>query len=178
VPRRQVLVALAAAPAGLAAACQGSPAGRPPSPGATATSPPPPDPLTNDLGAERRLLEKYEATIARHPSLTTRLAPLRDDHRAHLAALEQELGLAPATPTAAPSASGSATPAATATPGPAALAAVPGTPAAAVTALRAAEKTAAAARVLSCLTAPDDRAPLLASIGACEASHEVLLREQ
>jgi hypothetical protein len=169
-----VLVALAAAPVGLVAACRDSP--RQPAPSASASSPPPPDPLTEDLAAERQLLGSYQATIARHPSLAKRLTPLRSDHGAHVAALERELGLAPSTPTAAPSATASTgSPTPSPSPDESAVAAVPGTPAAALNALRAAERAAARARSAACLTAPAARATLLASIAACEASHEAML---
>jgi hypothetical protein len=160
-----VLVALAIAPAGLAAACTGTPAAGP-----TATGPissaPPPDPLADHLTAERRLLGSYQATIARYPALAKRLAPLRDDHRAHVTALEQALGLAP---TATPTASASPTPQVTDIPP------VPAAAAAALVALRNAEHAAAAERAAACLTATDTAAPLLASIAACESSHEALL---
>jgi hypothetical protein len=168
-----VLVALAAAPVGLAAACRGTPGTPPPSSEPAAS--PPPDPFTEHLTAERQLLSKYQATIGRHPSLAKRLAPLRDDHAAHAAALERELGLVPPSPTASPATASPGSPAASPTPDKSAVAAVPGTPAAALAALRAAERAAAAARSAACLTAPAARAPLLASIAACEASHEVLL---
>jgi hypothetical protein len=169
-----VLVALAAAPAALVAACRDSPTAAPP-PTGSPTSPAAPDPLAEHLAAERRLLAGYQATIARHPSLATRLAPLRDDHVAHVAALGSELGIAPPSGTAPAGTTGPASPTATPTPEASARAAVPGTPAGAVAALRAAERAAAAARSAACLTASPDRAPLLASIAACEASHGVLL---
>jgi hypothetical protein len=52
---------------------------------------------------------------------------------------------------------------------------VPGTPAAALAALRAAERAAASARGTAALTAPADRARLLAGISASESSHLVVL---
>jgi hypothetical protein len=52
---------------------------------------------------------------------------------------------------------------------------VPATPAAAVAALRAAERAAASARGTVALTAPPDRARLLAGISASEASHVAVL---
>jgi hypothetical protein len=52
---------------------------------------------------------------------------------------------------------------------------VPGTVRAAVAALRAAERAAASARGTVALTAPPDRARLLAGISASEASHVVVL---
>jgi hypothetical protein len=52
---------------------------------------------------------------------------------------------------------------------------VPATVAAAVAALRAAERAAASARGTVALTAPPDRARLLAGISASEASHVAVL---
>jgi len=161
--RRAVLGALAASAAGLLAGCRAGP-GPGPDAGPTPTRPsPPPDPQAADLAAERRLLAAYDATVRRHPTLRPRLAPLRADHAAHVAALEAILGLTPS-----PVPTGGTAPT---VPAPA----VPGTPAGALAALRAAERGAAAARTAACLTAAADRAPVLASIAACEATHEVLL---
>ena len=160
-----MLVALAVAPAGLAAACTGAPAATTTSTGPTSSAPPP-DPLADHLTAERRLLGSYQATIARHPTLAKRLAPLRADHSAHVTALEQALGIAP---TATPTASASPTPQVTDLPP------VPAAAPAALVALRNAERAAAAERAAGCLIATDAAAPLLASIAACESSHEALL---
>jgi hypothetical protein len=155
-PRRTLLAALGAIAAGaLGAGCErdrrGSATGTP--------SPAPPDPLLADLADERDLLARYDAVAAAHPALASRLAPLRDDHREHAAALARALG------DAAPGAPSDSVPAPT-----------PGTPGAALAALATAERDAARRNTRSCLTAPADRAALLASIAACEATHEVLLR--
>ena len=133
--------------------------------GAAPTAPPPPDPLLAELADERRLVAAYDATMARYPALRGRLTAVRADHAAHAAALGQALGPA-ATPSASP---GSASPTQTPTPTAAATAG------AALAALRAAERSAASARGTVALTAPADRARLLAGISASEASHLAVL---
>ncbi len=166
-----MLFALAVAPVGFAAACTGTP-GPAPTPTGVTTTEPPPDPLADHLAAERRLLGSYQATIAQHPALAKRLAPLRDDHSAHVAALEQEMGL---TPSATPTATGTGTATASPTPEVTGIPPVPATAPLALLALKNAEHAAATARAAGCLTADDTAAPLLASIAACESSHEVVL---
>jgi hypothetical protein len=164
--RRTLLAALAVTGAtGVAAGCteRGGSSSRP---GGQST----PDPQLVDLADERELLAAYDATIARHAALADRLAPLRDHHAQHVAALERVMGRTPdQSATARPSGGPEQTKAADAG------TSVPPTPAAALAALRAMERSAATARAGSCTTAPVDRAPLLGSIAACEASHEVLL---
>jgi hypothetical protein len=144
------------------------------------TSPPPPDPLLAELADERTLIAAYDATMVRHPALRARLSAVRDDHAAHAAALVTALGPAappspaattPATvsPTVSPSTgvgSGGTQPSGSA---------VPATAGAAVAVLRAAERAAASARGTVALTAPADRARLLAGISASEASHVAVL---
>jgi len=127
------------------------------------TPPPPPDPLLAELADERRLLAAYDATGAAHPTLAARTAPLRADHAEHEAALAQAVDAAGSTP-----------PAPTGSPVPPIQ--VPGPSTAVLATLRAAERAAAAARTAAALTAPGDRAGLLASIAASEATHEVMLR--
>jgi hypothetical protein len=164
------------------------------------TSPAPPDPLLAELADERRLIAAYDATIARYPALRARLGAVRDDHAAHAAALLTALGpAAPPSPRASRTADRSgATPSNASPPGspsgptppgatpsgggpsggrPAGAAgnAVPGRAEAAVAALRAAERAAASARGTVALTAPPDRARLLAGISASEASHLAVL---
>jgi hypothetical protein len=118
------------------------------------------DPLLAVLDAEFRLLAAYDATARTHPALAGRLAPMRADHVEHAAALQRALEGA---------GSGSSGPERPAPP-------VPSSRAGALAALRAAEHAAAATRARAAETAPTDRAVLLASIAACEASHEVLLQ--
>lgn len=108
------------------------------------------------------LLSRYDATIAAQPDLSSRLAPLRADHAAHVDALNAAMGRTPS-PTPSASASGS--------PGPA----VPTGTKAAVAALRGAEKTAQGDAAKVCMTVPAQYAELVGSIAACRATHlEVL----
>lgn len=103
---------------------------------------------------ELGLIAAYDAAIRGFPALAPTLAPVREQHRQHLAALA---------PPAAPDQRSSAP-----------LALPPATtpdPAAALRSLVAAERAAAAARVADCLAASPRLAPLLASIGASEAAH-------
>lgn len=118
----------------------------------------PPDPLTGLYLATVALADRYDATIAGHPGLSARLAPLRDAHRAHAQALARQLALpdpAPGGPTA---------PTAPAAP-------VPREASAALTALRTAEKDAIRAAAEVCLAAPAWRVQLIGSIAAARASH-------
>jgi len=170
--RRQALAAALALACG--AGCQDGrdASARAPSP-PTPTRPPPPDPLAAILDTEQRLLAAYDATAGAHPALAARLAPVRADHAEHASALERALGATPpailGTPLPGTGGAGAGTPTPT-PPRP-----VPGNRASALAALRAAERAAAAARASAAESAPPDRAVLLASIAACEASHEVLL---
>jgi hypothetical protein len=117
-----------------------------------------PDPLSQFYRDTAALLARFEAAISAVPSLADRLAPLRDDHRAHLDALAREIGPGLDNPSAPPTATGAPTDAATA-----------------LTSLLAAEKEAAAAARAACLTAPSYRAALLGSIAAARASHAEVL---
>lgn len=145
----------------------GCTAGSPSSP--APTSPPAPDPLLAELADERSLIAAYDATMARYPALRSRLTSVRDDHAAHAAALVAALG-----PAASPSSSPASSPTGTSTAGPPGSP-VPRTVGAAVAVLRAAERSAASARGTVALTAPADRARLLAGISASEASHVAVL---
>jgi hypothetical protein len=118
---------------------------------------PPPDPLLPFLTATLVLADRYDAAIAAEPSLSARLTPLRDDHRAHVRALAREIGISP--PSGAPSPSGSAS-----------------AEASTVQGLLAAEKDAQKDAEKACLEGPSYRAALLGSIAACRASHQEALR--
>jgi hypothetical protein len=142
----------------------------PDSPGADGGEPDPDlDLLARAIGEKQDLLDGYAATTARHAPLAERLAPMRADHEAHLAALtgfRPDLPAPAAVPSAGPSASASPT-------GPTAAS----DRARAVEDLAAAEHTAANRRIGQCETARDPKlARLLASIGGCEAAHTAVLR--
>lgn len=116
-----------------------------------------PDPLEPLLAGTLALLGRYDAAIAATPELAARLTPIRDNHRAHAAALA---GLTGTSPTRVPPS-----------------AATPSTPATPVLPdLRAAERTGYADAIDACLAASADRAGLLGSIAACRATHLGALR--
>lgn len=101
---------------------------------------------------ELALLDGYDAAAAAAPTLRARLAPLRANHVAHLAAL------------------GHAEP----TSGPAPVVATR-KPAQVLQQLRVQEHTAAAAHAEASVTASRTLAATLASLAACEASHGAVL---
>ena len=102
---------------------------------------------------EASLLDRYAATLDRHPGTAALLTPLVAHHRAHLAALADD----PDTP-------------------PDRRIRVPGRRRAALRSLAAAEAASAASRAAAAGKAQPELARLLASVGACEASHSALLR--
>src|SRR5690349_1941556 len=57
------------------------------------TPSPTPDALLPFLAATVALAARYDAAIDAEPSLSARLTPLRDDHRAHVQALARETGI-------------------------------------------------------------------------------------
>lgn len=152
----------------LAGGCTGDEG--PDSPGADGGEPDPDlDLLARAIGEKQALLDDYAAATARHAQLTDRLAPMRADHEAHLAALT---GFRPDVP--APAAAPSAAPSASASP---TAPAVADDRARAVEDLAAAEQRAANRRIGQCGTARDPKlARLLASIGGSEAAHTAVLR--
>lgn len=112
--------------------------------------------LTDVIKGTAALADTYDAAITAYPALATRLTPLRDAHRAHVAALASMLGQDPP---------------------PAATQPAPGTSqGSALSALAAAEKAGRAAAVAACLAAPARLAPLLGSIAAARASHQEALK--
>ncbi|MET3987488.1 hypothetical protein [Streptomyces sp. PvR034] len=131
------------------------------------------------------LLERYDATVAAHPSLAARLAPLRAAVAAHVGALAPDDGRGKPSP----SHSGSPSAAAPTAPGPGTGAAgnppvkapgksaepVPGQPAEALTALATAERDLSEARTIALAGASGELARLLASVAACGAVHTYLL---
>jgi len=102
-----------------------------------------------------RAIADEEHLIALYGAADTTLAPILRDHLAHHDALVTALGGGAASPTP--------TPVTTA-----------GTHA--IAELRTAERAARSARTADALAGAASIAPLLASIAACEARHEVLLR--
>jgi hypothetical protein len=154
---------------GLITACDGPDSGSSESP----TPTPKPDPdlpvVTAAVTRTRKLIDRYTATAARHTEL--KLEAYLARHRAHLKALSD--GSAGPRPPAASPTTPAPTVSATAT-----GAAVPGTPSAAVVELIALENTAAAERTKALVRARNpELARLLASIGACEAVHALMLAE-
>ncbi|WP_411107655.1 hypothetical protein [Streptomyces sp. cmx-4-9] len=123
-----------------------------------------------------RLLERYDATLAAHPDLAGRLAPLRASVAAHVAALASP-GPVPGGATPSGSPPGSPAPAGATPAGPPAgsAAAVPPQPADALTALADAERSLAEARTIDLAGAPGELARMLASVAACGAVHTHLL---
>ena len=127
--------------------------------------PTPPDP---DLRLRRRVAAQvaelgaaYAAATSAHPTLAAALQPLAAEHRAHVAALAGP----PQTrsPNGSPSASASSSPQ------------VPETPDATLDWLTGLERQAARRRRTQSLRAGPALARLLASVGACEATHAALL---
>ncbi|TDE14080.1 hypothetical protein [Jiangella asiatica] len=109
---------------------------------------------------EQALLALHAATVAAHPGLAERLAPLTAHHDEHLAALRDDgplpFGARDDTAPAAPE--------------------VPADPAAALAAVVEAERAAGDARLTDCLAAAGPRlAAVLAAIAAAEAGHGVVL---
>ncbi|HEX6499474.1 MAG TPA: hypothetical protein VF054_10635 [Micromonosporaceae bacterium] len=129
--------------------------------GDTPAKPPAPDPLAAFLAGTVALAERYDAAVTAHPDLAGRLTPIRDDHRAHAAALTAEID-----PT-------SARPSTSANPSPTeAASSVPSDPATLLSGLRSAEQAAHRDAVAACLAARTPRrAALLGSIAACRATH-------
>ncbi|MFF6899780.1 hypothetical protein [Streptomyces hydrogenans] len=118
--------------------------------------------------ASRTLLERYDATLAAHPALHARVAPLRASVAAHVRALGED-----PRPTATPDGA----PAAPVTTAPPTGPAVPADPKAALRELAGAARTASAAHTTELLAAPPEYARLLASVAASGAAHAYLLTE-
>jgi hypothetical protein len=157
--RRSVLAASLAAPLLAAAGC-----GRP-----AAATPPTRRPsdvtiLREAITAKKNLIGAYTAVLASHPDLGGQLGPLLADNRAHLAELQRRLiepSRQPRARTAGPSHQPSPSP--------------PAGRGGALAALRSAERAAAATHVAQLRTVTPSLAQLLASIAACEVTHEVAL---
>jgi hypothetical protein len=138
-------------------------------------APPHPDDVirARAVDAERALMALYLAAAAAHPDLEADLERFADRHLRHIAAIESTVPpLPPGSPTPTPA---TQAPAATdESPAPPDIAADPD---AVVKQLRDAEVAAIEERTADCLQARDYRlATVLASIAACEAAHDRLLR--
>ncbi|MFJ5550452.1 hypothetical protein [Streptomyces sp. NPDC093225] len=193
--RRSLLAAGAAATGGavLLSGCSGE-GGGPRRPTAV-----PPDRRIRESAVREtlELLGRYDATLAAHPALGTRLAPLRAAVAAHALALApagthpvtapRPTGStgpsAPASPASPPpSAAAPAAPAGSGAPAPSGSPAptppadpVPSDPAAAVASLAGAERRTATARTAALDGATGELARLLASVAACATVHAYLL---
>lgn len=159
--RRQLLAVLPALAA--TSACDVEPAPATPTP-PPAPAPASPGPSPDDglravaQGDEAELLARYDATLARHPTLRAVLSPLRAEHAEHLAAL--------AASGVAPTANSSPTPTRP-----------PSKAADEVSALLDLERQAARRQSEGCLLATVALAPLLGSIAASEAAHAAVLAD-
>jgi len=180
---RRSVVGVAAV--GAVSGCSGGGSGR----SADGAQEPAPGTVERALAARDSLalLGQYDATLAAHPQLAGRLAPLRAQVAQHVTAFGGRL---PA-PTAAAGGPGTSTappttrPARDASPGTAAPPAAtpsaaptssdfPG-PAASLAALAATERRLADRRAAALLTVPGELARLMASVAAAGAAHVVLL---
>ncbi|MFJ7958033.1 hypothetical protein ACIQ62_17275 [Streptomyces sp. NPDC096319] len=192
--RRALLVAGAAAGATALAACTSPPADGPRRPNAAEVEA---ERVARaeaalrlrSVTAARGLLERYDATLAAHPALAARLAPLRRAVAAHAKALGEggtTVDPAPGTTTASPGPASPSGPAG-ASPAPAPASGRPAAsptpvrvatdPRAALKELAAAERTASDGHAAALLTAPPEYARLLASVAASGAAHVYLLTE-
>lgn len=149
----------------LGACTGGSDGARPTSP----APPPAPDPLLALLDEREALLARYEATGAAHPNLVGRLQPLQSQTAEQVIALRLALALPTATPSSVPPSSGGSTPSAPSGP------AVPADPVAALVEARAALQASGTTAASVCLSTAAERAPLVGSLAAAAACHDLLL---
>jgi hypothetical protein len=128
---------------------------------------PPPRPSPDDrlrrlvAGEVAVLAARYTAVLARFPAARDELAPLAEEHAAHVRALRPRAPGGARSPAAPSSATSSA--------------AAPATLGEARAALAAAERSASRRRGRQALQAGPELARLLAAVGACEAAHAALL---
>lgn len=155
-------VATAAGALGLASACTGSSTPIIP----TSAAPTAPDPLLAVLAERAGLVEAYAAAGRQHPPLLPRLQPLRTQTEEQVMALRQALALPEPAPTASATSGATTSPTATA---------VPVDPAVTLSGLRAAVRASGSAAAAVCATTTAERAPLVGSLAAAAACHELLL---
>jgi hypothetical protein len=144
------------------------------------------DPLGPIYLETMSLITGYDTAIASNPALAALAGPLREENREHAVALAALMSIATPEVTPGPNASGTPMPAlpspmptvvpSSAPPQPSRAPAAGAGTAPARAQLSAAEKTAMTNVITACLTAPDDRAPVLASIAASRAAHVAALR--
>lgn len=158
--RRSVLCAGAAALALVATGCTVDTPDPP--------APPPPDPLEALLEVHTDLLAQYDAAVSAQPDLAPRLAPLRKNIAEHVTALAGAQAIEPPSATATPTDAVSTSPSES-------IAPPPPDPITMLAALRASEVSARTATTEHIAETTVARAPLLGSIAACHACHEVLL---
>jgi len=156
ISRRHVLLGGAAATVTLAlAACTSSATPDPNGPPPTGADDPDFTLRTSVVAAEALLIATYDATIAAHPDAKAELQTIRDNHAAHLAAVNTAGSISVPTPQAPQ---------------------IPASLKSAMLQLAVAEASAAAARGSDCLAAQRWQfARELALVGASEASHRALL---
>jgi len=150
----------------LVGACTG---GTGPAAPTSSAPPPPPDPLLALLEEREGLLAAYEATGTAHPDLVGRLQPLQSQTAEQVVALRLALALPTATPSPRAPSSGGSTPSTPSGP------VVPADPAAAVAEVRAALRASGSAAESVCLSTTAERAPLLGSLAAAAACHDLML---
>lgn len=150
----------------LVGACTG---GTGPADPTSSAPPPPPDPLLALLQEREALITRSVATGTAHPDLVGRLQPLQSQTAEQVIALRLALALPTATPSpTAPLSSGS-------TPSTPSGPVVPADPAAAVAEVRAALQASGSAAESVCLSTTAERAPLLGSLAAAAACHDLML---
>ncbi|MEU9099380.1 hypothetical protein [Streptomyces sp. NPDC048361] len=162
--RRRVLAVTGVATAGLLAGCSQGPSESGAAGAREAAARAETALRASTSAASRALVAQYDAVLAMHPALRTRLAPLRDQSAQHVTALE------PAPPS--PSASHPATPSPSA---PNTVSTVPADADDAVKELADAERRTSDAQLTALATAPPELARLLASVSASGAGHAYLL---
>ncbi|MCX4236808.1 hypothetical protein ACH4Y0_29275 [Streptomyces sp. NPDC020707] len=124
-----------------------------------------------------QLAQRYEAVLAAHPALSTRLEPLLAEVVRHAGAFGGAKG-ADASKGASASASGDASPSPSrSSPAASASPEVPATEKAARSELAAAERALADRRMKALADVPGELARLLASVAAAGAAHAFLLTE-
>ncbi|MQA85524.1 MAG: hypothetical protein GEV03_13065 [Streptosporangiales bacterium] len=132
--------------------------------------------LRRAINAEEALIARYKDATGRYPHLEARLAPIVAHHRQHAAALRRRLppGVTPTPSESPPGRFAGRSPGASPVRVPAPL---PDSPELALEALGSHERALATARIKQLRDVSAPLAQLLASLGASEAGHTVLLAE-